>query len=588
MPEAPADDASPAPASAGAASGAPRWAKVFLHGFDSGALTALQLGVADVRVRADGVPVYADVYPRVVDLTNPFEDAKVARFEVPPGARRIAIEVLFDDDGKLVLAYGRTGVVDARGAPMSAEVDGDALAAVGKLVFHIDAVRSLAEADPHAPAYPDPPAYPEAQETSDDGPLPDFVLLPNFVVRSGNLHQLRTLVVDDDRVQCPYAQFTTIQDAVDAAFEGEKIKVCPGLYAEAVSVGSPLFLQGSGPEVGQRQGDPTRESVVQPPPGAPAFGLGWNHAVVLGFTIEGGPSYPGTSTAGVLTSPLSSGYVIRKNLLRGLTAGVMLLSSAEKKTQVRDNLVQQNQTGVLVLGVDPDFAAAIAQGAAGVGEIQDQATSAGADADAAAADPGDAPPTTGDMETLAHRWRRSAAVIARNEVLENDTGVLLAISTDVAVEGNQIRRNRNGLVSVVTIGLHVGDNDVKENENGMVLALQFESEFVRNDASGNSENGILVVLARENRFAGNRTSENGKFGLLLAAATENQVEHGDAVLNGVDGIRVTGGSVGNALEANRASGNGEHDAHDDDRDANEWTDNRCVTDFPEGTLCGGP
>src|SRR5581483_3696334 len=38
------------------------------------------------------------------------------------------------------------------------------------------------------------------------------------------------LVVDDDRVECPYAQFTSIQDAVNAASPGSFIEVCRGDY----------------------------------------------------------------------------------------------------------------------------------------------------------------------------------------------------------------------------------------------------------------------------------------------------------------------------------------------------------------------
>ena len=44
-----------------------------------------------------------------------------------------------------------------------------------------------------------------------------------------------TLVVDDDRVQCPTAGFTKIQDAVNAAPAGATIRVCAGTYPEQVS-----------------------------------------------------------------------------------------------------------------------------------------------------------------------------------------------------------------------------------------------------------------------------------------------------------------------------------------------------------------
>jgi parallel beta-helix repeat protein len=50
---------------------------------------------------------------------------------------------------------------------------------------------------------------------------------------SGNA-QVAILLVDDDRVQCPAATFTTIQAAIDAAAAGDTIEVCPGTYAEQI------------------------------------------------------------------------------------------------------------------------------------------------------------------------------------------------------------------------------------------------------------------------------------------------------------------------------------------------------------------
>jgi parallel beta-helix repeat protein len=46
-----------------------------------------------------------------------------------------------------------------------------------------------------------------------------------------------TLVVDDDRLQCPGAAFTSIQAAIDAAAQGDAIEVCAGTYAEQVVLG---------------------------------------------------------------------------------------------------------------------------------------------------------------------------------------------------------------------------------------------------------------------------------------------------------------------------------------------------------------
>ncbi len=53
-----------------------------------------------------------------------------------------------------------------------------------------------------------------------------------------------TKLVDDDLVQCPKAQYMSIQDAVNAASPGGTIKVCPGTYHEHVDIDKPLRVIG--------------------------------------------------------------------------------------------------------------------------------------------------------------------------------------------------------------------------------------------------------------------------------------------------------------------------------------------------------
>jgi hypothetical protein len=53
-----------------------------------------------------------------------------------------------------------------------------------------------------------------------------------------------TLVVDDDKVQCPTAGYSTIQSAVDAASPGTSIVVGPGTYAEQITITKPVQIYG--------------------------------------------------------------------------------------------------------------------------------------------------------------------------------------------------------------------------------------------------------------------------------------------------------------------------------------------------------
>jgi Right handed beta helix region len=68
--------------------------------------------------------------------------------------------------------------------------------------------------------------------------LPGLLFLPVRAI-GGDKPQL---VVDDDKVECPNAGFSKIQDAVDAATAGAVIRVCKGNYAEQVAIHKPLTI----------------------------------------------------------------------------------------------------------------------------------------------------------------------------------------------------------------------------------------------------------------------------------------------------------------------------------------------------------
>lgn len=57
----------------------------------------------------------------------------------------------------------------------------------------------------------------------------------------------RTWMVDDDRAECPKADFTTVGAAAAAAANGDTIRICPGLYRENITVtNKSLIFQGDG------------------------------------------------------------------------------------------------------------------------------------------------------------------------------------------------------------------------------------------------------------------------------------------------------------------------------------------------------
>ncbi len=110
-----------------------------------------------------------------------------------------------------------------------------------------------------------------------------------FLLTTSQPSAAADLVVDDDGEQCPRADYTNLQDAVDAAQPGETLAVCPGLYAGTITIGADkagLTLRGRSGRVRDRVGDPAREAVVAgSPEGTPGFAVQADDVAIIGFTI---------------------------------------------------------------------------------------------------------------------------------------------------------------------------------------------------------------------------------------------------------------------------------------------------------------
>ncbi len=140
------------------------------------------------------------------------------------------------------------------------------------------------------------------------------------------------LMVDDDRAQCPTAQYTSINAAVAAAQPGDTIHVCAGTYHESVTVNMPLTF------VADHHGG---DVVVDPGTTGSAFNVQANGVRIQGFTIQ-----DAIGNAGINLSRSVSGADIENDVFQNNTFGLYLNSNGAQQTIVRhDAFLNNNAAG---------------------------------------------------------------------------------------------------------------------------------------------------------------------------------------------------------------------------------------------------
>jgi parallel beta-helix repeat protein len=339
------------------------------------------------------------------------------------------------------------------------------------------------------------------------------------VASSGQARQGSTVRVDDDRAECPKAEYTTIQSAVDAAAPGTRIVVCPGTYPEQVTV--PAGKDGLDLVSHVQHAAVIRAPATTAEPGDIVLVDGARNVTLRDFTVAGPlPDTLFCSVArrtGVRVTDGGSAAILRNHVseirstspaLRGCQNGIAIAVDAGSQAEVAWNLVDLYQKGGVLVNGEGARAVVRANRVADAGATEITAPNG------------------------IQISRGAEALVAKNEVSGNvydlapdssGTGILLFEPGPVTVEGNEVTRNDDGIALVATQGATVRHN----------------------------------------------------------VATDQLV---------YDGLYADADSTGNRFEGNRASGNAEHDCHDESvgtgtaGTANEWTRNRAETENREG-LC---
>ena len=394
----------------------------------------------------------------------------------------------------------------------------------------------------------------------------------------------RTLVVDDDRAQCPRASYSSIGSAVAAARDGDTVRVCGGRYPEDVVVDKRVDLVAEAPAAPAV--DCTAETVD------PSAALAVIEAEVTGVLVTASDArvdgFVVTSAEnGIFTVQEGSGYRVTRNVIMdGTPFGIETESNGDRTTLVEGNCVRGTTFGGIV-SQDGRLRNAViranftVRNVYGIGAGSDQP--------------------------------RSDIAIAGNTSRADEVGIALSGSVGSSITGNNI--DATGAAGFgAGIGVGGGNVGLEVSRNTLTgRAPIYFSRAVLGDLGPVDQRinvGVLVArnLVHDNPSAGittasllpgelgnitrslyyrNTTIDNLATGLFVGPGNDGNVLIGNTSNNNARGIFLNG-AVGTVVLANTMTGNTDADARDALPGENTWIANRCVKEDNPGTLCALP
>ena len=338
------------------------------------------------------------------------------------------------------------------------------------------------------------------------------------------------LLVDDDKVQCPSATFTSIQDAINAANPGSVIRVCPGTYGEQLSINKSLTIEGDNGAVVLPSSMVANTTGSSGTPIAAAILV--KNAANVGIeglivdTANNGITECSPDLIGILyqnsTGSIKHNAVRNTKLsisLNGCQSGdaivVQSLGGGSSKVSINDNSIHDyqkngitgNESGTevaitknVVTGLGPTIGAAqngIQIGFGAKGEIQ--------------------------RNTVTDNvW--SPCVSLANCAF-NATGVLVFQSDDVHVEHNSVATNQ--------VGIFAGGQNAKIESNNIANSLVL----------------VGIDLAGDSNVASRNEVTNSGQAAILIEGNNNSVQSND-ITEALIGILKLSGTVGNTHSGN--------------------------------------
>ncbi|WMW22977.1 NosD domain-containing protein [Methanolobus mangrovi] len=390
-----------------------------------------------------------------------------------------------------------------------------------------------------------------------------------------NISAAATITVDDD----PGKDYTTIQEAINAANDTDTILVYPGTYIENVMVNRSVSITS-------QSGNPD-DTIVEAADGFDnAFNVTIGDVLIMGFNITGvdvGPScgvyvsdvenvrivnnhlmdnpsgirFNATSNSNITNNYIySSGFdgillyyasnnVIVNNVIIESGNGIYLasscnnntltdntvleshfgiwISSSEHNTLIENN-ASENYDGFYIAGYDNILSRNIALSNTNVGILIEGGRNNTFTENLA----------TNNLEGISLRLSKNNTVNHNNASFNNEQGII-------------VKRSEYNMFNSNVASSNKGNGIVLDNDN-------YNNTLENNTALKNDDNGIFIVGSHNSTISNNTAASNALVGIHLLGSNDNYLSQNIAKLNNKDGIYIEYSS-GNVLNNNSVDSN---------------------------------